>query len=323
MSYFLGFDGGGTKTECVLTDDEDRVLARSFGGPSNPLRAGYAKTWFALSAAADAVLAHEHLKAADIQGICAGLGGTGRPRAARRVANFFERAFPQAVVRIITDLEIALEAAVGTGEGVVLIAGTGSVACGRNAGGQTALAGGWGPWFGDDGSAFDIGRRAIRAVMRARDGLGAPTLLADRVLGPVECPNWDVLMERIAKDPDDVFPRIFPLLVEVADAGDGPAREILLEAALALSDLARAVVEALGLRDRAFLLAKAGGVFGRSAILDGAVDAHLARIAPKARVEKLRTAPAVAAARLAREAFKKPVQGSRGKAADAAGQAGG
>ncbi len=144
-------------------------------------------------------------------------------------------------------------------------------------------------------------------------------MLADRVLGPVECRNWDALMDGIARNPDDVFPRIFRLVAEVADAGDAPAREILLEAAVALSDLARAVVEALGLRDRAFLLAKAGGVFGRSAILEEALDAHLARIAPKARIEKLRTVPAVAAARLAREAFKKSAQGNQGKAAEAAG----
>ncbi len=315
MNYFLGFDGGGTKTDCVLTDDEGRVLAQTVGGPSNPMRAGYPKTWFALSAAADAVLANQRLKATDVAGICAGLGGTGRPRVVHRVANFFERAFPHAVVRVMTDLEIALEAAVGAGEGVVLIAGTGSVACGRNAAGQTARTGGWGPWFGDDGSAFDIGRRAIQAVTRARDGLGAPTMLAGRVLGPVERPDWDALMERIAKDPDDVFPGVFLLVVEVADAGDARAREILLAAAVALADLARGVVEALGLRDQAFLLAKAGGVFGRSAILEGAVDAHLARIAPKAHVETLATAPAVAAARLAREAFRKSA--GRRKAADA------
>ena len=322
MNYFLGFDGGGTKTECVLLDEGNRVLARGVAGPSNPLRAGYAKTWFALSAAADAVLAKQHLKTKDIIGICAGLGGAGTPRVARRVATFFAHAFPQAAVQVTTDLEIALEAAVGAGEGVVLIAGTGSVAYGRNAAGQTARAGGWGPWVGDEGGAFDIGRRAIRAVRRGRDHLGPPTLLAERVLTPVECPNWNALMERIARNPDDVFPRIFPLVAEVADAGDAPAREILLEAALALSDLARAVAEALGLRDRSFLLAKAGGVHGRSAILDHAVDAHLAHFAPKARIERLRTAPGLAAAHRARRAFTEARPAKHDRPTESAGHAG-
>lgn len=319
MNYFLGFDGGGTKTECVLVDGEGRVLAQAFGGPSNPLRTGYAKAWFALGAVGDAVLAKQHLKATDIRGICAGLGGAGRPRAARRVASFFERAFPQAVVQVTTDIEIALEAAVGPGEGVVLMAGTGSVACGRNAAGKTARVSGWGPWIGDEGGAFDIGRRAVRAVTRARDGLGPPTQLADRVLGAVECPSWDALVERIAKNPDEVFPRIFPLVVEVADGGDAPARELLLEAAVALSELARVVIEALALGNRTFFLAKAGGAFGRSAILDQAVDAHLARIAPKARIEPLRTAPALAAAHRARLAFAKSAPPQAGKTAGTAG----
>src|SRR5271170_1528984 len=55
-SFYLGFDGGGTKTDCILMDAEANVLARATAGPSNPLRAGYAKAWFTLSDAADVVL---------------------------------------------------------------------------------------------------------------------------------------------------------------------------------------------------------------------------------------------------------------------------
>ena len=55
--YFLGFDGGGTKTDCVLVNGAGHVLAQATAGPSNPLRAGYARAWFTLSDAADVVLA--------------------------------------------------------------------------------------------------------------------------------------------------------------------------------------------------------------------------------------------------------------------------
>ena len=165
--YFLGFDGGGTKTECVLADANGHVIARSTGGPSNPVRTGHARAWFSLSDAADAVLKHEKITSRHIRGVCAGLGGTSRSGVARRVKTFFERGFPNADVNVITDLELALEAAFGSAEGMILVIGTGSAAFGRDASGKTARAGGRGPWISDEGSAFDIGRRAVQAVVLA------------------------------------------------------------------------------------------------------------------------------------------------------------
>src|SRR5271169_3966391 len=103
-AYFLGLDGGGTKTDCVLVDAAGNTLARSTAGPSNPIRAGYAKAWFTLSDAADVVLEHHHIKASDIRGICAGIGGAGRESVAKRIATFLERAFPEAAVTVTTDL---------------------------------------------------------------------------------------------------------------------------------------------------------------------------------------------------------------------------
>src|SRR5271157_4659236 len=95
-SYYLGFDGGGSKTDCVLADAEGRVVARAIAGPSNPMRTGYSRAWFALSDAADAVLSHGKIHAGHIGAICAGLGGAGRSGVVRRVKTFFERGFPNA-----------------------------------------------------------------------------------------------------------------------------------------------------------------------------------------------------------------------------------
>ena len=138
-SFYLGFDGGGTKTDCILVDADSNVLARATAGPSNPLRAGYAKAWFTLSDAADVVLERHHLKASDIRGICAGIGGAGRDSVAKRIATFLERAFPEAAVTVTTDLAITLNAAVGEGEGIILVVGTGSAAYGRDVKGRTAI----------------------------------------------------------------------------------------------------------------------------------------------------------------------------------------
>src|ERR1700691_400667 len=244
-SYFLGFDGGGTKTDCVLADREGRVVARASAGPSNPVRTGYTRAWFSLSDAADSVLKQEKIHSGHIRGICAGLGGAGRSGVARRATTFFEHGYPNARVRVTTDLEIALEAAFGSGEGIILLAGTGSAAFGRDSSGRTARAGGRGPWFSDEGSAFDVGRQAVRAVALAEEHRGPATELSNRIFAWNECPGWELLLGSIAKNPDDVFPKTFRLVAELADDGDAVAREILRDAAGALAELAGCVANDL------------------------------------------------------------------------------
>lgn len=298
-TYFLGFDGGATKTECVLADSEGRVVGRSVGGPSNPLRAGYMRAWFALSEAADAVLSRQKLSAGHIRGICAGLGGAGRPGVARRARTFFERAYENAEVRVTTDLEIALEAAFGSDEGIILLAGTGSAAFGRDDNGRTARAGGRGPWFSDEGSAFDIGRSAFKAVVEAEEARGPETALSKRIFKWHQTRDGDSLIERVAKNPDDVFPKTFPLVAEVAERGDEVSLEILSAAALSLARLAASVVDQLGWHSREIPIAKVGGVYGRSKHFDAAIDTELNRLLERVRLVPLEITPAEAAVRMA------------------------
>jgi N-acetylglucosamine kinase-like BadF-type ATPase len=298
-AYFLGFDGGGTKTDCVLADANGRVLERSTAGPSNPIRTGYTKAWFSLSEAADAVLGRHKIHAGHIQGVCAGLGGAGRTGVARRATTFFERSYPNAKVLVTTDLEIALEAAFGAGEGIMLLAGTGSAAFGRDAIGHTARAGGRGPWFSDEGSAFDIGRRAFQAVALADEHRGPATKLSGRILGWNEANTWDALLEHITKSPDAVFPKTFPLVAELADAGDAVSRDILSASATSLAQLAASVAKNLVMVDREISIARVGGVYGRSKFFDSAIAAELKKALPRARLATVEIPPAEAAVRMA------------------------
>jgi N-acetylglucosamine kinase-like BadF-type ATPase len=299
VPYFLGFDGGGTKTECLLATAEGEILARAIAGPSNPLRTGYTRAWFSLSEAADAVLSRQKIRAGDIRALCAGLGGAGRSGVAKRINTFFERSFPNARVRVTTDLEIAFEAAFGTGEGIILLAGTGSAAFGRDANNRTARAGGRGPWFSDEGSAFDIGRRAFAAVSRTEEHRAPETALAKRLLAWHQSVNWDSLLERIANNPDDVFPQTFPLVAQLADKDDAVCREILSSAATCLAELAVCVANELGWRDGEIRIAKAGGIYGRSKYLDAAIESELKKSMPAARLVPLEVSPAEAAVRMA------------------------
>jgi N-acetylglucosamine kinase-like BadF-type ATPase len=300
MNYYLGFDGGGTKTECVVVDEFGRPVGHAAEGPSNPLRVGIDQATLALTNAAVEALAGADPGTRCVRAVCAGLAGAGRVSVVREVTAFLAQSFPTSLVHVTTDLEVALEAAVGSGPGVVLVAGTGSSAYGRNAEGEVARAGGHGPWIGDKGSAFDIGRRALVAVASAQDLGAPPPRLAEMVLVALGNSAWEELVERVAHDPDDVFPQLFPVVVEAAEAGDNISREILSAAVNELADLAAAVIRQLGLRKAEFVLAKSGGVFGCSALLDVPLDDALRQCAPRARISLLRVSPAVGAARLAR-----------------------
>ena len=297
--YFLGFDGGGSKTECILTDGKGRILARATGGPSNPMRSGYAKAWFSLGEAADVVLCHEKLTSNDIRGICAGIGGAGRDGVAWRLKSFFERSYRNAEVRVTTDLEVALEAAFGEGEGVLLLAGTGSAAFGRDAEGLTARAGGRGPWFSDEGSAFDIGKRAFSAIVLAQEHRGPATALTERILSWHKFQTWDGLLDQIVKNADEVFPKTFPLVAQLADKDDAVSRAILSAAAGSLAGLAASVVNELGWLEREVPFAQVGGVFGRSKFFDAAIESELAKAVPRIRLVAVKISPAEAAARMA------------------------
>lgn len=297
--YFLGFDGGGTKTDCILVDFSGTILARATAGPSNPLRAGYAKAWFTLSDAGDIVLERRHLKSTDIRGVCAGIGGAGRESVANRLKSFLERSFTEAAVEVITDIDIALDAAVGEGEGVILIVGTGSVAFGRDAGGKTARAGGRGPWFSDEGSAFDIGRRALNAIVRAEERRGPETELSTQILQWLDSRDWSHVLDWVVKNPDDVFPRVFPLVARLADKGDSVSQGLLTAAADSLAGLVGSVLARLGMDTREVPVALSGGTLGRSKFFDAAIEDSLRRVAPSAKVFQLQTKPAEAAARRA------------------------
>src|ERR1700688_1163373 len=111
MSYFLGFDGGGTKTHCVLIDESGSVIGEGRSGPANPLRCGYAVAFASLRDAAAAALASSKIQPTDISAVHAGLAGAGRRSVIRRMMVFLAQEFSSALAQVSTDCEIALEAA--------------------------------------------------------------------------------------------------------------------------------------------------------------------------------------------------------------------
>ncbi len=300
MSFFLGIDAGGTKTECVLADGSGAILARGSGGPANLQRMPLPRLEQSLREAYESALGKASLHVRELEAVCAGFAGAGRADARETARRLLAQLLSTRYLFVVGDMEVALEAAVGAGRGVVLIAGTGSIAYGRNDLGQQARAGGWGPVLSDEGSAFDIGRRALAVALRAQDGSGPATML-NTALRTLFFLNETAQLTPLftGKEAPERIASLFPVVVKIAEQGDSAAGEILLAAGNALAELAVSVLQALRLEATPTRIALSGGVFSGSPQVAAQVRRRLQELAPEAQVEPLTTSPAEGAVRLA------------------------
>lgn len=306
MGYYLGIDGGGTRTTAWVSDARGKVLARSEAGPSNPFKVGFEAAQRELLRAARAALSQARSAAAtggrhrglELEAVCAGLAGVDRPQAHRRLSAWLRGAIPARHHLLTVDAAIALGAAVGKAPGIIVISGTGSIAYGRDERGNVRRAGGWGIPFDDLGSGYDLGRRAVASALQDFDGRGRPTCLTGdlcRALGLeqiIEVVPLHLSQTQIAA--------LFPLVLEAARKQDKVARELCSRAGIELANLARAAICGFGWQRRAPTVVCAGGVFRSSAIIRRAFSRHVRALAPRATVRLLRREPVEGALDLAR-----------------------
>ena len=284
MAFFLGIDGGGTKTECALADEAGVVVARATGAGANLRRVSPAELRATLADCFEQLRRTASLPGLAVEVICAGFAGGGDSEGRERARQVLAELLRPRFLYVVGDMEVALEAAVGAGPGVVLIAGTGSIAYGRNGSGQHARAGGLGPDVGDEGSAYDIGRRALLAFEKG----GAPRLR--RLIEQAKLSTPPTVAEVAG---------LMPEMLRAAREGDPAAREIVEQAAAALAGLALAVLGELSLLASEVTVATSGGVFAASEEIFAQVRARILQEAPRADIEPLRVAPAEGAVRLA------------------------
>jgi glucosamine kinase len=239
MSIRTGVDAGGTKTVAVVSDGT-RELSRAVG-PAGAVRPGRAMA--AASTIATTVrrsLAAAGLLRTDV--LVVGASGVGREeerqalRDALRIEGVTDR------LLVTTDIEIALEAAFGESQGIVLLAGTGSFGAARLADGGVARQGGYGWQMGDEGSAYAIGRAALEAAGRGHDGRGLATSLEERLIGLTRSSAFaDLVRWAVSAGPAEVAALAGSVLAAAED-GDQVAESILSTAAAGLGAHATALL---------------------------------------------------------------------------------
>jgi N-acetylglucosamine kinase-like BadF-type ATPase len=265
--YFLGVDGGQSSTTAVIGDETGRVLGIGHAGPCNHVASSEGKAKFveAIEGSLDAARSHAGLNSEGLRFASACLGFSGGPADKESLVDEMIASDRMIVTH---DALIALSGATACKPGVLVIAGTGSIAFGRNSKGQTARAGGWGFMFGDEGSAFYITRQALRAALRSEEDWGPPTALRSILLQATHSTGVNQLLHRLYT-PEFPRPRIAALaklVDQAAENGDATAQNILNEAAQQLAILAAAVREQLFQPAETVCVSYAGGVF-RSRIL--------------------------------------------------------
>ncbi|RJP64305.1 MAG: hypothetical protein C4532_19615 [Candidatus Abyssobacteria bacterium SURF_17] len=190
---------------------------------------------------------------------------------------------------IVTDeFESALAAGLyrTNASGVVVVSGTGSICKGRNAAGETRLAGGWGPLVGDEGSGYDLAREAVKAVIKAHDGRGESTKLSEFVLSHFGITEIQDLKRRLYRPPikRHAFAMLAAHLTTAAKDGDKVALEILKTGAARLRQLAAPVVRALFRPEESFPIILSGGVLRQGSIIAESLISELTDLWPHATV---------------------------------------
>jgi N-acetylglucosamine kinase len=294
----LGIDVGGTKTVCLLADDDERVIAEGREEGANLQGAGELALEKVLHSVMEATLEGAGVIPSSI---CLGIAGVDRAADEAVVRSIMSRIGYKARILIVNDALIALQAGVGHAAGIVIVSGTGSIAYGRNEAGEAARAGGWGYVLGDEGSGYWIGRLALRAVVRHADGRGRVTSLTPRLLAHFGVARATELIQKIYHE--DLGPRSIAATakyVQLArDEGDMVANGILNRAADELMTAATAVMTRLELAQRDFTFVLAGGMFHALPWLSNQMQLLLPALAPQSKVMRLNHEPALGAVRLA------------------------
>jgi N-acetylglucosamine kinase-like BadF-type ATPase len=296
--YVIGIDAGGTKTMCLLADEQGTILGEARGGGANLQAAGELEVEKVLHHVMDAAIGARDIRP---DAICLGIAGVDRPADTAAVHGIMRRIGFKARVIVVNDALVALVAGAGDGEGVVVVAGTGSIAYGRDGSGRAARAGGWGYLLGDEGGGFWIGRAALTAVVRQFDGRGPATLLTPMILEHLDLSTpKDLIHEIYYRDVHrHTIAGIAGLMQRAMEQRDAIAAEILTRAGGELASAAGSVITRLQMRGNAFPTVLAGGIFRGIPWLVDDVTRRLSEIAPRTEIRRLDVEPAMGAVRLA------------------------
>ncbi|MEG4588590.1 BadF/BadG/BcrA/BcrD ATPase family protein [Microcoleus sp. MOSTC5] len=319
MSYVLGIDGGGTKTICILMDENSLVLGRGEAGQSNYQTLGIERAKQSIQLAIERAVLSAKIEANsnfNIEAICLGLAGVGRQKDIEIVQFLVQnlqltntlpvtRSFLPRNIVICSDCAIALVGGTGYPVGITVISGTGSIVFGQNSQGKTKRVGGWGYLLGDEGSGYDIAVQGLQAALKFYDGRGDFTALAENFQNHLGLNHLEELVEVVYRRGWGIkeIAALAPIVDRVAAEGDRVADRIINSAVAELTFSTKIAISALFNPREEFEIVLVGGVWGGEANCRVRFEAAISAIAPTAKVILPRYEPAFGAGLLALNAL--------------------
>jgi N-acetylglucosamine kinase-like BadF-type ATPase len=295
VTLVLGVDGGGSKTHAMVADERGETLGFASSGRSNWEDAGLAGARAALEEAIAGALSAAGVRAGDLDASAFGLAGLDWDSDRPMLGALIDPLGLGGPRKLDNDSFIALRAGTSQPFGVVVIAGTGTVAAGRDPAGRTFRTFGLEPMYGDFGSATDVAEEAVHAVADAWTGRGPATTLSELLPPLAGCASPLELLERLSRGAVPLPPAA-PLVLREAAAGDAASTAIVIRAGTELGETGALVARRLGMDRMAFELVMAGGLFrGGSRLLETTLTGALHRVAPRARPVLLTCKPVVGA----------------------------
>ncbi len=297
----VGIDSGGTSLRIAASDGRNLWEATSPG--INFLTASAESATRTLKRAWARLRQAGRLETRRVASVCLGGAGLGRPAQRRSARRILQALWPRARLIVTDDATIALYTAFGPRPGMVLIAGTGSLCLGRNSQGDLVRAGGWGPLCGDPGSAYALGRRALLACLKARDGLAPEPSFYKQVFSSLGVKDPKLLEEAGASV--TCTARLAQVLLAWGARGEKDALSLIKPEVRALVRFAEAVARKL--KDSPPGLALAGGLlrnrFYLSLLKDALGKGSAGRRFAGVKIFRLRRKPVLGAVEAAEEAM--------------------
>lgn len=275
--YDMGIDGGGSTLRVVIVDHDLKTCAYEERGTANPNVIGRDAATALIREAVASCLAACPVA---IRAVGIGVAGAAAFYAADWLTATLREVLPDSAIVPSSDNEIALTGAMGKRDGMLLLAGTGSVGYGVNPAGESLQVGGWGYRLGDEGSGYWMGIQAIKRVIRAYDHGEPFPVLWEAIQRHYAIQQPKELVEAVYLNPTPV-PKAAGLaqaIFEAAQAGDPPSQHIVQQAAVHLAELAWAMEHRLGIPAQEVVFA--GGLLTNNTPLRSQVCAHLNINAP-------------------------------------------
>jgi glucosamine kinase len=295
-----GVDGGGSSTKVLIADESGRELSSFEGAPSVLRPGGAVESARVIAESVLAARAVSEQPDGPLLVICAGVAGAGRMAAREALAAELERAAIAEDVVVDSDAAVAMEDALGPHSGILLLAGTGSVAFGRGPTGAFARCGGWGAACGDEGGGYWLGRRALSVVTAASDGREPETSLLGAVLTAAEVNSVEELASWAATADVRQIARLAGAVLREAEQGDVRANSLVSLAAEELVAHVRTLAKQLFGDERSgHAVALSGGLMAPGSLMRKRVEDRLVSAVPGGVVRPEPVVPARGALRIA------------------------